>query len=76
METINLKISLIPKEVNPIKPIKSEPTLGYELGYGIGQMFKKKPKVVKELNLFKTDWCKDYSDLNLPTVIRRERKNG
>ena len=73
METIHLQITLIPPK-EPEKPKSS----WYKLGYGLAQVCKsmkgyeelKSPSVgINDLK----DWSKDYSDLETPAVIRKER---
>lgn len=69
MQTIDLQISLIPTASAPKQVSKS-----YKLGYELGQIFRQhKTKKTVEKILDK-DWTKDYSDLDYPTVFRKERK--
>lgn len=69
MQTINLQISLVPT-TQEVKPVAKS----YKLGYELGQIFRQhKTKKTVEKILDK-DWTKDYSDLDYPTVFRKERK--
>lgn len=69
MQTINLQINLVPS-TQEVKPVAKSYILGYELGQVFRQHQNK--KIVKKI--LDKDWTKDYSDLDYPTVFRKERK--
>lgn len=71
MQTINLQISLV-----PTAPAVKEVSKSYKLGYELGEIFKQHQRKKKIEKLLQKDWGKDYSDLDYPTVFRRERKNA
>lgn len=71
MQTINLQISLVPAAPAPKQVSKS-----YKLGYELGQVFKQHQRKKTVEKLLQKDWNKDYSDLDYPTVFRKERKNA
>ena len=69
MQTINLQISLVPTTPEPKQVSKS-----YKLGYELGQIFRQHQTKQKVEKILDKDWTKDYSDLDYPTVFRKERK--
>lgn len=71
MQTINLQINLVPA-TQEVKPVSKSYKLGFELGEIYRQHMRK--KTVEKL--LQKDWSKDYSDLDYPTVFRKERKNA
>jgi hypothetical protein len=71
MQTINLQISIVPTAPAPKTVSKS-----YKLGYELGEIFRQHQRKKKVEKLLQKDWSKDYSDLDYPTVFRRERKNA
>lgn len=74
MKTIHLQIQLTTL-IEPEKP----KTAWYKLGYGLAQIYRvmksyeevKSPAV--DINQSIKNWSKDYSDLDTPAVIRKER---
>jgi len=71
MQTINLQISLV-----PTAPAVKQVSKSYKLGYELGEIFRQHKRKKKVEKLLQKDWSKDYSDLDYPTVFRRERKNA
>jgi hypothetical protein len=71
MQTINLQISLV-----PTAPAVKQVSKSYKLGYELGEIFRQHQRNKKVEKLLQKDWNKDYSDLDYPTVFRRERKNA
>lgn len=71
MQTINLQISLV-----PAAPAVKQVSKSYKLGYELGEIFRQHQRKKKVEKLLQKDWSKDYSDLDYPTVFRRERKNA
>jgi len=71
MQTINLQISLV-----PTAPAVKQVSKSYKLGYELGEIFRQHQRKKKVEKLLQKDWSKDYSDLDYPTVLRRERKNA
>jgi hypothetical protein len=71
MQTINLQISLV-----PTAPAVKQVSKSYKLGYELGEIFRQHQRKKKVEKLLQKDWSKDYSDLDYPTVFRRERKNA
>lgn len=71
MQTINLQISLV-----PTAPAVKQVSKSYKLGYELGEIFRQHQRKKKVEKLLQKNWSKDYSDLDYPTVFRRERKNA
>lgn len=71
MQTINLQINIEEGKPEPVKPAKS-----YAFGYELGKLFRQQKIEKKVATLLQKDWNKDYSDLDYPTVFRKERKNA
>jgi hypothetical protein len=72
METIRIELH-IPQ---PIEPEKKKSWL-YNYFYELGKAYAKSNKPsdpYKIKPLFKTDWNRDYSDLDTPTVFRKEKR--
>jgi hypothetical protein len=71
MQTINLQINLA-----QATPVVEKPKLSYQLGYELGEVFKRyktKKIAVKVEKILDIKHNNDYSIYEFPTVFRKER---
>lgn len=71
MDTLRIELHIVEPVVEKKKSWLYD--YGYELGRKCAKKDTKNCTKVDVIHLFK-DWTKDYSDLESPTVFRKERK--
>jgi hypothetical protein len=68
MDTLRIELHI----VEPV--VEKKKSWLYDYGYALGKEFAEKKKPKLDLKPLFRDWTKDYSDLETPTVFRKERK--